>query len=109
MFTCGGNPPLDALAEHPDRAVYVDGVSDRATARQLIDRVLAVADLINLPEVHVCAEAEALPLLAAAAAEIKDLPEGFQLHQIVERPVDAAEGGLVWLSRDLLKYPAMVG
>ncbi|QGU04218.1 hypothetical protein [Corynebacterium comes] len=101
--------PLDALAEYSDRAVYVDGVTDKVTARQLIDRVITVAELIALPEVHVWADAEALPLLAAAAAGIKDLPEGFQLRQIAEKPLAVAEGGLTWLSRDLLKHPANVG
>lgn len=109
MFTCGGSSPLDALAEHSGRAVYVDGVTDRVTARQLIDTVLTVAELIHLPEVHVWAEAEALPLLAAAAAGIKDLPEGFQLRQVAERPAEVAEGGLTWLSLDVLRCPANAG
>ncbi|MCS5479906.1 hypothetical protein NYP18_09585 [Corynebacterium sp. YIM 101645] len=76
-------------------------MTDRATARQLLDRVLTVADLIGLPEVHVWAAAEALPYLAVAAGGVKDLPEGFQLRETSEWPAHIVEGGLTWLSCDL--------
>ena len=102
MFTSGKAFPLETLAGYSDMAVYVDGVTDRDAARQLIDRVIAVADLIGFPEVQVWAEAEALPHLAAAAAGIEELPEGFQLRQIADRPVDIVEGGLTWLTPDRL-------
>lgn len=101
--------PLPAeLSEQSDKAVYVDGVADIATARQLFGRVIEVADMIQLSEVHIWAQADALPLLAVAAAEIKDLPEGFQLREVAERPVEVVEGGLAWLSCDLLRRPVSV-
>ncbi|WP_164546500.1 hypothetical protein [Corynebacterium hylobatis] len=54
--------------------------------------MITVAGLIGLTGVHVWAETEALPHLAVVAAGIRDLPEGFQLRQISERPVDIMEG-----------------
>lgn len=96
------------LAERSDKAVFVDGVTDIATARQLLGRVIEVADMIQLSEVHVWARAEALPLLAVAAGEIENLPESFQLREVADRPVEVVEGGLAWLSPDLLRRPAGV-
>lgn len=109
MLNRGGNIPLDTFAERSGRALYIDGVTDKATACQSLNRVITVADLIGLLEVHVWAEAEALPYLAVAAAGIKDLPEGFQLREISERSVGIVEEGLTWLSRDLLRDLAAVG
>ena len=109
MLNRGGNIPLDTFAERSGRALYIDGVTDKATACQSLNRVITVADLIGLLEVHVWAEAEALPYLAVAAAGIKDLPEGFQLREISERPVGIVEEGLTWLSRDLMRDLAAVG
>jgi len=86
--------PPATLAEHSSSSVYVAEVTDKAAARHLIDTVIAMVDHHHLPQVHVWAEADALPLLAAAAAEVKDLPEGFQLRQIPDTPVDIVEGSL---------------
>lgn len=108
MFTNEQSPPPAVRDMQSDRVVYIDQVEDIAVARQLLDQVLAVAALIDLQEIPVWAGADTLPLLAVAAAGIRDLPDGFQLRQVAGRPAVSVGGGLTWLSRDLLPHPAPI-
>ena len=108
VFNNEQSPPPAVRDMQSDRAVYIDQVEDIAVARQLLDQVLAVAALIDLQEIPVWAGADTLPLLAVAAAGIRDLPDGFQLRQVADRPAVSVGGGLTWLSRDLLPHPAPI-
>lgn len=72
----------DELSDRSVIAVKVEESVDATTAGELIDGVLIAAGLLALPEVHVWADGETLPLLAVAAGDIPELPEGFQLRQL---------------------------
>ncbi|AGF71226.1 hypothetical protein [Corynebacterium halotolerans] len=94
----------DQSDEPTDRsviAVKVEESVDADTAAELIDGVITAAGLLALPEVHVWADGETLPLLAVAAGDIPELPEGFQLRQLDadSHEVFAEEGeGTTWLT-----------
>lgn len=48
----------------------------------LIVGVITAAGLLGMPETHIYAPAELMPQLAVAAAEVDNIPEQFQLHEI---------------------------
>ncbi len=100
--------------DFPDRsviAVKLEDVVDSDTAGDLIDGVVTAARLLDLPEVHIWATGDALPMLAVAAGMIDELPEGFQLRQLNADAGNDATGALVdenddegatWLTYDSL-------
>lgn len=49
---------------------------------ELVAGAITAMRLLGLPELYLCGSAEQLPELAMAAAEVDDIPEGFQLCQI---------------------------
>ncbi|MGD7003450.1 hypothetical protein [Corynebacterium halotolerans] len=95
--------PIEELFGASEVAVRVPSALDDAAARDLIEGVIATVNLLDLPEIHVWAEAADLPLLAVAAAGIAELPEGFQLNQ-----VDAATGGIRETATTWLSYESVV-
>lgn len=97
----------DDLSDRSLIAVKVEDVMDADAADELIDGVVTAARLLDLPEVHVWAEGAALPLLAVAAGQIDELPEGFQLRQLdpvegAEDLPDESDDGATWLTYDSL-------
>ncbi len=53
------------------------------TVDEVLGDVVETARMAGAEDINVYAEAEDLPLLAAAAAKIRNLPAGFQLHELV--------------------------
>lgn len=62
--------------------ITLHGITEE-TVDEVLGDLLETARLVGDEDIHVHATAEDLPLLAAAAAKIIDLPEGFQLHELM--------------------------
>ncbi|QGU06145.1 hypothetical protein COCCU_00885 [Corynebacterium occultum] len=75
-----------------DSAIVVtlpDAAMEHGELVELISGAVSASHLLGLPELLLYASAVQLPGLAVAAAEVSEIPEGFQLRQI-----DAESGEL---------------
>lgn len=78
--------PVDPDPESTADSVIVvrlpEGDLEQSELIELVQGAAMAARLLDLPELQLCATAEQLPKLAMAAAEVDEIPEGFQLRQL---------------------------